>query len=40
VGAAIVTARRHRTKVRDITKISRALEGFQCDIAGTVLSRF
>jgi protein-tyrosine kinase len=40
VGAAIVTARRHKTKVHDISKISHALEGFQCDIAGTVLSRF
>jgi protein-tyrosine kinase len=40
VGAAIIAARRHRTKVRDVSKISRALEGFQCDIAGTVLSRF
>src|SRR6516165_4656630 len=40
VGAAIVAARRHRTRVRDIAKISRALEGFQCDVAGTVLSRF
>src|SRR6516225_2214883 len=40
VGAAIVAARRHRTRVSDIRKIGRALEGFQCDIAGTVLSRF
>jgi protein-tyrosine kinase len=40
VGAAIVAARRHRTKVKDINKISKALEGFQCDIAGTVLARF
>ena len=40
VGAAIVAARRHRTKTRDISKISKALEGFQCDIAGTVLARF
>ena len=40
VGAAMITARRHRTKVRDISKISKALEGFQCDIAGTVLARF
>jgi Mrp family chromosome partitioning ATPase len=40
VGAAIVAARQHRTKARDIIKISRALEGFQCDIAGTILSRF
>jgi protein-tyrosine kinase len=40
VGAAIVAARRHRTKTKDIGKISKALEGFQCDIAGTVLARF
>jgi capsular exopolysaccharide synthesis family protein len=40
VGSAILTARRHRTKVSDISKISRALEGFQCEIAGTVLGRF
>jgi hypothetical protein len=36
----MIAARRHRTRVKDIGKISRALEGFQCDIAGTVLSRF
>ena len=40
VGAAIIVARRHRSKVKDISKISKALEGFQCDIAGTVLARF
>ena len=40
VGAAIIVARRHRTKVKDIKVISRALEGFQCEIAGTVLCRF
>jgi hypothetical protein len=40
VGAAIVAARQHRTKVKDVNKISKALEGFQCDIAGTVLARF
>ena len=40
VGAAMLAARRHRTRAKDISKISRALEGFQCDIAGTVLSRF
>jgi protein-tyrosine kinase len=40
VGAAILAARRHRTRAKDISKISRALEGFQCDIAGTILSRF
>ena len=40
VGAAILVARRHRTKVKDIRTVSQALEGFQCEIAGTVLSRF
>jgi hypothetical protein len=30
----------NRTKARDVTKISKALEGFQCDIAGTVLGCF
>ena len=40
VGAAILAARRHRTRAKDISKISRALEGFQCDIAGTILARF
>jgi protein-tyrosine kinase len=37
VGAAILLARRHRTRVKDIAKISHALEGFQCEIAGTVI---
>jgi protein-tyrosine kinase len=40
VGGAILVARRHRTKVKDIKTVSQALEGFQCEIAGTVLSRF
>jgi hypothetical protein len=40
VGAAILAPRRHRTRAKDISKISRALEGFQCDIAGTILARF
>ena len=40
VGAAIIVARRHRSKVRDIQTISHALEGFQCEIAGTVMGRF
>ena len=40
VGAAIVAARGHQTKVRDVNKISKALEGFQCDIVGTVLTRY
>jgi hypothetical protein len=40
VGAAILAARRHRTRAKDISKISRALEGFQCDIAGTILGQF
>jgi protein-tyrosine kinase len=39
VGAAIIVARRHRTKVKDVKIIAHALEGFQCEIAGTVLSR-
>jgi protein-tyrosine kinase len=39
VGAAIVVALRHRTKVKDIKIIAHALEGFQCEIAGTVLRR-
>jgi protein-tyrosine kinase len=39
VGAAIVVARRHRTKVKDIKTIAHTLEGFQCEIAGTVLGR-
>jgi Mrp family chromosome partitioning ATPase len=40
VGAAIIVARRHRSRVRDIQTISHALEGFQCEIAGTVMGRF
>jgi protein-tyrosine kinase len=40
VGAAIIVARRHRTRVKDIEIVSHALEGFQCEIAGTVLCRF
>src|SRR5271166_1392192 len=40
VGAAILVARRHRSKVKDIQTVSHALEGFQCEIAGTVLGRF
>jgi len=40
VGSAILLARRHRTKVKDLSTISQALEGFQCDIAGSVLCRF
>ena len=40
VGAAIIIARRHRTRVNDIKIISHALDGFQCEIAGTVLCRF
>lgn len=40
VGSAILIARRHRTKVRDIQTVTRALEGFQCELAGSVLSRF
>ncbi len=39
VGTAILVARRHRTKVKDMAKISHALEGLQCEIAGTVLRR-
>ena len=39
IGAAILVAQRHRTKVKDVAKISHALEGFQCEIAGTVLRR-
>jgi protein-tyrosine kinase len=39
VGAAILIARRHRTKVSDIQTIAHTLEGFQCEIAGTVLRR-
>ena len=40
VGGAILVARRHRTKVKDIATITHALEGFQCEIAGSVLCRF
>lgn len=40
VGAAIIIARRHRTRVNDIKTIAHSLEGFQCEIAGTVLCRF
>ena len=40
VGAAILVARRHRSKVKDIRTVSQALEGFQCEIAGTVLEQF
>ncbi len=37
VGAAILVARRHRSKVKDIKTVTQALEGFQCEIAGAVL---
>jgi chain length determinant protein tyrosine kinase EpsG len=40
VGSAILVSRRHRTRVKDIKTIAQALEGFQCEIAGTVLGRF
>ena len=40
VGSAILVARRHRSKMKEIKTVSQALEGFQCDIAGTVLERF
>lgn len=40
VGSAILVARRHRSKMKDIKIVSQALEGFQCEIAGTVLERF
>jgi protein-tyrosine kinase len=40
VGAAILIARRHRSKVKDIKTVSQALEGFQCEIAGTVLEYY
>jgi chain length determinant protein tyrosine kinase EpsG len=40
VGAAILVARRHRSKVKDINTVSQALEGFQCEIAGTVLEYY
>ncbi len=37
VGSAILVARRHRTKVKDIEKIARTLMDRQCEIAGTIL---
>jgi protein-tyrosine kinase len=40
VGAAILMARRHRSKVKDIKTVSQALAGFQCEVAGSVLGRF
>ncbi len=40
VGSAILVARRHRSKVKDIKAVSQALDGFQCEIAGTVLGGF
>jgi protein-tyrosine kinase len=40
VGAAILIARRHRSKVKDIKTVSQALEGFQCEIAGAVLEYY
>jgi chain length determinant protein tyrosine kinase EpsG len=40
VGSAILITRRHRSKMKDIKSISQALEGFQCEVAGTVLGRF
>lgn len=40
VGSAILLARRNRTKVADVKAVSQALEGFQCEIAGTVFARF
>jgi chain length determinant protein tyrosine kinase EpsG len=40
VGSAILMARRHRSKVKDIKTVSQALAGFQCEIAGSVLGRF
>ena len=40
VGSAILVARRHRSKMKDIKTVTQALEGFQCEIAGTVLDRF
>src|SRR5580704_2929680 len=40
VGAAILVARRHRSKVKDIKTVSQALEGFQCEIAGAVLEYY
>jgi protein-tyrosine kinase len=40
VGAAILVARRHRSKVKDMKTVSQALEGFQCEIAGAVLEYY
>jgi protein-tyrosine kinase len=40
VGSAILMARRHRSKVKDIKTVSQALAGFQCEVAGSVLGRF
>ena len=40
VGSAILLGRRNRTKVADVRTVAKALESFQCEIAGTVLSRF
>jgi len=40
VGSAIIVARRHRSRVKEVKRIAEALEAFQCDIAGTVLGRF
>ncbi len=40
VGSAILLGRRNWTKVADIKTVSQALEGFQCEIAGTVFARF
>jgi protein-tyrosine kinase len=39
VGSAILVARRHRTRVKDIENIAHALTGHQCEVAGTVLGR-
>jgi len=36
VGAAILVARRHRTRFKEFAKITHALENFQCEIAGTI----
>ena len=40
VGSAILLARRHRSKVKDLKTVSQALQGFQCDVAGSVLCQF
>ncbi len=40
VGSAIMVGRRNRTKAADVKTVAQALEGFQCEIAGTVLARF